>query len=332
MNTADFEKVAGQLARCAVTRDAAEVGHIKQAVGYTDQALQYLSSPAGKYLLGGLGGAGVGALIGATQPKRKGRNALYYGTMGGLGGLGLAHLINSAGGKTPSTTDSTKPGTTPSTTPGTSQGAAAANAAKRKAEASAAATTELLDNFPVANTASAAGAGVAANRLVGRPVAEAIEQSAARRTTALNDAHKIEAQKIQAQNAMKSKRVADAFNRQLDAVGKRNTAALANTAVKARAAEAITGVPASAAIAQLKAQQAAQNVRMNKKYDAAQQRMSKAHTAAEAAYGAKFKAKLGRRNALLNAINLVVRAGVPAAATYGGFQAPAWLQQYISGE
>lgn len=115
MNTADFEKVAGQLARCAVTRDAAEVGHIKQANGYTDQALQYLSSPGGKYLLGGLGGAGVGALIGATQPKRKGRNALYYGTMGGLGGLGLAHLINSAGGKNLSTT----PSPTASTTPGT---------------------------------------------------------------------------------------------------------------------------------------------------------------------------------------------------------------------
>lgn len=98
MNTADFEKIAGQLATCAVTRDVKVVGHIKQAAGYTDQAMQYLSSPAGKYLLGGLGGAGVGALIGATQPKKKGRNALYYGALGGMGGLGLAHLINSAGG------------------------------------------------------------------------------------------------------------------------------------------------------------------------------------------------------------------------------------------
>jgi hypothetical protein len=37
------------------------------------------------------------------QPKRKGRNALYYGSIGGLGGLGLAHLWQQAqtGTKTP---------------------------------------------------------------------------------------------------------------------------------------------------------------------------------------------------------------------------------------
>lgn len=49
-----------------------------------------------RYLMGGLGGAGLGALIGYMQPDRKKRKALNYGLMGGLGGLGLAHLL--AGG------------------------------------------------------------------------------------------------------------------------------------------------------------------------------------------------------------------------------------------
>lgn len=99
MNNAEFEKVAKQLAVCAVTRDTKELGHIKQAAGFDLNSIgQYLNTPGGRYALGGLGGAGLGALVGAMQPKRKGRNALYYGALGGLGGLGLAHLYNSAGG------------------------------------------------------------------------------------------------------------------------------------------------------------------------------------------------------------------------------------------
>lgn len=98
MNNAEFEKVAKQLAVSAVTRDTKELGHIKQAAGFDFNSVgQYLNTPGGRYALGGLGGAGLGALVGAMQPKRKGRNALYYGALGGLGGLGLAHLYNSAG-------------------------------------------------------------------------------------------------------------------------------------------------------------------------------------------------------------------------------------------
>lgn len=97
MNTADFEKVATQLAACAVKKDTAALGHVKQAAGVMDSLGQVFNSPTGRYVVGGLGGAGLGALVGAMQPKNKKRNALYYGALGGLGGAGLAHLINNAG-------------------------------------------------------------------------------------------------------------------------------------------------------------------------------------------------------------------------------------------
>ena len=88
MNSADFEKLAGRLAEIATSADFE-----KTAGGISD----FLGSDAGRYLIGGLGGAGAGAILGATQPdkeKRK-RNMLYYGALGGLGGLGVAHLTNS---------------------------------------------------------------------------------------------------------------------------------------------------------------------------------------------------------------------------------------------
>jgi hypothetical protein len=96
MNNNDFEKLAGQLARSAVTGETLpeNLVQIKAA---------FVGSPAGRYLLGGLGGAGIGALIGATQGRNKKRNALYYGTLGGLGGLGLAHFMNSGNSAVPAT-------------------------------------------------------------------------------------------------------------------------------------------------------------------------------------------------------------------------------------
>lgn len=94
MNNNDFEKLAGQLARSVVTGETLpeNLVQIKTA---------FVGGDAGRYLLGGLGGAGIGALIGATQGRNKKRNALYYGTLGGLGGLGLAHFMN--GTKAPAT-------------------------------------------------------------------------------------------------------------------------------------------------------------------------------------------------------------------------------------
>ena len=89
MNNANIEKIASQLAQQAVSNKQA--GYVKQAAGSWGD---FWNSDAGRYAMGGLGGAGAGALLGAMQPRRKGRNALYYGAMGGIGGLGLASLAN----------------------------------------------------------------------------------------------------------------------------------------------------------------------------------------------------------------------------------------------
>lgn len=111
MSSANFEKIAEQLAVRAVKQNR---DMVKQAEGWMDSVSKYINTPNGKYMLGGLGGAGLGALVGSMQPKRKGRNALYYGALGGLGGLGLAHLMNSAGQKqeTPAPAQKTQPSAT----------------------------------------------------------------------------------------------------------------------------------------------------------------------------------------------------------------------------
>lgn len=116
MNNNDFEKLAGQLARSAVTGETLpeNLVQIKTA---------FVGGDAGRYLLGGLGGAGVGALIGTTQGRNKKRNALYYGTLGGLGGLGLAHFMNgsnaSAAPATPTAAVTTAPPPASAATPNT---------------------------------------------------------------------------------------------------------------------------------------------------------------------------------------------------------------------
>jgi hypothetical protein len=106
MTNNDFEKLAGQLARSAVTGETLpeNLVQIKTAL---------VGGDAGRYLLGGLGGAGIGALIGATQGRNKKRNALYYGTLGGLGGLGLAHFMN--GTKAPAPAAAATPAPPPAT-------------------------------------------------------------------------------------------------------------------------------------------------------------------------------------------------------------------------
>jgi hypothetical protein len=102
MARADFEKIAETFATQAVLQKElpAETRTKQAAISY-DDITKFLSTPAGKYMLGGVGGAGLGALAGAMQPKRKGRNALYYGALGGLGGLGLAAVANNYGAHPP---------------------------------------------------------------------------------------------------------------------------------------------------------------------------------------------------------------------------------------
>ena len=85
-----FQKLATELATAAVTNAQNNGGFIKQAGGFSD----FLNSDLGRVTAGGLGGAGLGALVGAMQPRRKGRNALYYGALGGLAGAGAGGLYN----------------------------------------------------------------------------------------------------------------------------------------------------------------------------------------------------------------------------------------------
>jgi len=100
-----LEKLANDLAQLAATRRLQKL-QTKQAAF---DVSQLLSSPTARYALGGLGGAGLGALIGALQPKNKKRNSLYYGAMGGLGGLGLAAaLAPSESAKTPASAAANK--------------------------------------------------------------------------------------------------------------------------------------------------------------------------------------------------------------------------------
>lgn len=99
MQKLDAEKLASYFASAAVAPTKAQaaeaIGLVKSASGFGD----FMASPSANYLLGGLGGAGAGALMGALQPEKNKRksNMLYYGGMGGLAGVGAAHLYNNIG-------------------------------------------------------------------------------------------------------------------------------------------------------------------------------------------------------------------------------------------
>lgn len=102
-----LEKYAHDLALAATTGNREPLVSVAQPFMKTanpDLAALLKDPTVQRYLLGGLGGAGLGALIGYMQPNKKKRNALSYGLMGGLGGLGLAHLMGYAGGPAASKT------------------------------------------------------------------------------------------------------------------------------------------------------------------------------------------------------------------------------------
>lgn len=104
-----FEKYAQELALAATTGERAPLVRVAQPftkAANVDLAALLKDPTVQRYLLGGLGGAGLGALIGSMQPQKKKRNALMYGLMGGAGGLGLAHLLGSGlGAPTAENTD-----------------------------------------------------------------------------------------------------------------------------------------------------------------------------------------------------------------------------------
>lgn len=151
MNNADFEKIAGQLAEIATT-----AGTEKTAA---NSVVDFLNSDSGRYLLGGIGGAGAGAILGATQPDKEKRrqNMLYYGTLGGLGGLGLAHLASSA----------PPAATTPTPPPGRADAASATSAGIAAATTPRAANAEPPQRFNSFAPDIAMDAGALAQKLPG---------------------------------------------------------------------------------------------------------------------------------------------------------------------
>jgi hypothetical protein len=96
----DFEKCADDLAQAAFGDRERLLAVAKPftKAAETDWAAMLKDPTVQRYLLGGLGGAGLGALVGSLQSRNKKRNALMYGLMGGAGGLGLAHLAGGLGG------------------------------------------------------------------------------------------------------------------------------------------------------------------------------------------------------------------------------------------
>jgi len=91
-----FEKYAHDLALAAITGKRESLVSVVQPFMKSaafDLAASLRDPTVQRYLLGGLGGAGAGALIGAMQPDGKKRKSLSYGLLGGLGGLSLAHLL-----------------------------------------------------------------------------------------------------------------------------------------------------------------------------------------------------------------------------------------------
>jgi hypothetical protein len=309
MNSADFEKLAGQLAEIATSADFEKTA----AGGVSD----FLRSDAGRYLIGGLGGAGAGAILGAAQPdkeKRK-RNMLYYGTLGGLGGLGVAHLTNSLAA--------------PQTSPGPAPGSAAA-AKQQKAVSDAAATdaftTHLSDKGP--GVLAQQGAGMAGGYVGGRigaPIADATAASATKHTQALTSAQALAARKMQAGNQTARENVTELFGKKMTGIEQRQARALADAAAKARAAQALTGVPAHLTIDKLKAQQAAEIALKTKNYRSGLDRLRSGQSAAEAANAANFTRQMKNRGRGLGALGLLLRYGPLAAGYAGGTQLPAAL-------
>lgn len=307
MNSADFEKLAGRLAEIATSADFEKTAF--------PNVSEFLGSDAGRYLMGGVGGAVAGGVLGATQPdkeKRK-RNMLYYGTLGGLGGLGVAHLANSFNG--------------PPAGPITDK--------QRKIEsdaaASAAFTTSLTDNAPGALMRHGTGltTGLAANRYIGAPIAKGTAAAAAKHTQALTDQQARAVSGTRASNLAASKDMTAAFKQQQLELGQRQAQRRARMASNADVFKAFKQpVPLKYDIDQLKARQAAATALKTKTYNTRASSMASGQAAAELADAAKFTKGMKGRGRALSALNLLLQVAPAAAAYYGGTKLPAAISPF----
>lgn len=306
MNSADFEKLAARLAKIATSADFEKTAF--------PNVSEFLGSDAGRYLMGGVGGATAGALLGATQPdneKRK-RNMLYYGALGTVGGLGVAHLANSFN----------------------SQPTGPLSNQQQKAVSDAAAadafTEHLTNNAPgtLMRHGTGMGAGLIANRYISTPLAKGTATSAAAHTQELARAQAQAVRKMQAGNQTARENVTELFGKKMTGLKQRQALALADTAAKARAAQSLTGVPSHVAIDKLKAQQAAEIALKNKNYTAGLNRLRSGQTASELADAAKFTKGMKGRGRALSALNLLLQVAPSAAAYYGGTKLPAALSPF----
>lgn len=307
MNSADFEKLAGRLAKIATSADFEKTAF--------PNVSEFLGSDAGRYLMGGVGGAVAGGVLGATQPdkaKRK-RNMLYYGTLGGLGGLGVAHLANSFNGPPagPLSGDDQK--------------------AQSDAAASAAFTESLTKNAPGALMRHGTGltTGLAANRYIGAPIAKVTADSAAKHTQALTDQQARAVSGTRASNLAASKDMTAAFKQQQLELGQRQAWRRARTSANAASLKALNlPVPPEHDIAKLKARQAATIARQTKNYTAGLDRLRSGHAAAELADAAKFTKGMKGRGRALSALNLLLQVAPAATAYYGGTKLPAAISPF----
>ena len=346
MNSADFEKLAGRLAEIATVADFE-----KTAGGVSD----FLGSDAGRYLMGGVGGAVAGGVLGATQPdkgKRK-RNMLYYGALGGLGGLGVAHLTNSFSFPPPPAPDSPE----------------AIRAAKVKAEEERNTkwTNTAIANAPGALWSGTAGLGGAVGSgAVSRRVAAHINKNAPERTKELTSreaaeaaarnanrlafrnkelvAHREIAKNTRASNLSAKQTLTDAQNAQQAALAQRHKIEYQKwkdsphhlsrwlkykieppqvlEKVRTRQATKATDLKTKneAILDSMTQAQNKTELDMDTLHNAERMRRAKRHSVDTALDAANFSRKMRMRRGGLGALGLLLNYGVPAGGFIGGTQ------------
>lgn len=328
MNTTDFEKISNQLAAVATKQAAIE---------------DFLSSDAGRYLIGGGLGAGVGALVGAAQPNRdkKKRNMLYYSGLGGLGGLGLAHVLNThSANRQPAADKQPAPAVASADGPNVRLGPYASGASSVAAAAATKPIARDLVAKPVQHSADAATAKLTAAQSAAMAAQQAADDQAA---TALSGTH---ATAADARRSMRDQLAVDvqARKKELAALHAKRQRMVEAT-VKARAlSPSVVGkkLPKEMAAelhARLNAHHARETLRAEApltRHDDITARLSKrqldqmnklrsSQTATNAAATAAFKGRMTRRARGLGLLGKALEWGPTAAAAGAGWFAPDYL-------